>query len=117
MLGNDPANDLCGIDIYGKGFHSDMLRAVAIRLARVAVIPVDLAQGKVCGSGLIDVSSKALVRGERARTAAGVGFISCKDCDALFHKAQGPRLPSVEPKSPPGCSDRTATGPSAMLRR
>jgi len=46
-----------------------------------------------------------------------VGFISCKDCDALFHKAQGPRLPSVEPKSPPGCSDRTATGPSAMLRR
>jgi hypothetical protein len=49
-----------------------MLRAVAIRLAGAAVIPVDLAQAKVCGSGLVDISSKALVRGERASTAAGL---------------------------------------------
>ena len=32
-------------------------------------------------------------------------------------KAQDPRLLPDEPESPPGCSDRIATGPSAMLHR
>jgi len=34
-----------------------------------------------------------------------------------FTKRKGLRLLSVEPKSPPACSDRAATGPSAMLPR
>ena len=32
-------------------------------------------------------------------------------------KAQGPRHLPVGPESLPGCSDRKAAGPSAMLRR
>ena len=32
-------------------------------------------------------------------------------------KAQDPRFLPDEPESPPGCSDRIATGPSAVLHR
>ncbi len=35
----------------------------------------------------------------------------------LGPKAQDPRHLPVEPEFPPGCSDRMATGPSAMLHR
>ena len=50
------------------------------------------------------------------------GVLAIAMMSSLAHRERGPKVQDprhlpVEPESPPGCSDRMATGPSAMLHR
>jgi hypothetical protein len=106
MLCNDPVDDLLGIDIYGKRFHSDILRVLAFHLVRAAVHSVDLAQGKMfSGSPWISEEARPILWfSERPRAAAALEISSPG-------KYKGPRLPSVETEVSSGVLGRGSYGP------